>query len=53
MKHTTMTRTVTNKKEAEFYISKGAKLFNDRNNKWLFDQEDTRTLRLEWLILEK
>lgn len=48
----TMHRIVTNKNEADFYLSKGATLFYEKKGKYYFDADDTRTMKLEWKYIK-
>lgn len=41
---------IKNRKEAEFYIKKGATLIKQKQNQYYFDYDEIRNMKMEWKL---
>lgn len=53
MKNKTLHRLVKSKKEADYYLSRGATLIKQTGDTWYFDANDTKSMKLEYRYIIK
>lgn len=49
-KNRSITRKITDKKEADYFISCGATLIKEKQNEWHFDNDEIRNMKFEWKL---
>lgn len=49
-KNRSITRKITDKKEADYFISCGATLIKKKGNTYYFDSHETEIMKLQWKL---
>lgn len=49
-KNRSISQIIRDRKEAKFYVSKGATLIKEKQDEWHFDHDEIRNMKLEWKL---